>query len=264
MILKIRGILISILGEKLALKIFKLRRKNYIYLFLWKVNILIYYFYLVLLLILKKKVYLLDKYKVFRINADDSFYSRVNDDLKIKKFFFSTFKHKMKYLIYNFPKKHLTDTDYAWGFDKNFYIDFLEENLGSEIRKIYNGLNYRVENIELWRDYRFGSKSTNNYHIDGDMPGMCKIIIYLSDVDINSGPLSIKDGDGKENLMIGPRGTAIIFNSRNYYHCGKPLNGKERIVITYVVYPTLRKKIYYIRNKPMDCLNSLNPFTKYS
>ena len=141
--------MISILGEKLALKVFKLRRKNYIYLFLWKVNILIYYFHLVLLSIINKKLCLLVKYKVFRINADHSFYSRVNDDLKIKKFFFGTFKHKMKYLIYNFPKKHLSNSDYAWGFDKNFYIDFLEENLGSEIRSIYNGLNYRVENIEL-------------------------------------------------------------------------------------------------------------------
>lgn len=265
MLIFFRNLIINVLGEQLAHKIFKIRRFNYINFFMWKLCGYIYNTYIFYLKVFHKfkKINLID-FKLYNIDGvDDDFLKQVKKDLQIKNFFFGNFKDKLKYLFFAFPKKNLIVTDYGWGFDKIFYIEFLEKNLGKEIRSVYNGLNYRVENIELWRDYKYGKKITNNFHIDGDLSGAIKIMIYLSDVDQNSGPLEIKIKDRIIPIQ-GKKGTAIIFRNNKYLHRGAFLKDKERTVITYIIYPTAHRKIIYNSNKPIDVLCSLNPFTKYS
>jgi len=260
-----RNLIIRVLGEKLANIIFKIRRFNYVSFTVYKFFGYIYIIHnLYLKIFYKFKIVNLNSFKVYNLNSiDNNFLKQVKKDLQIKNFFFANFKDKIKYLCFAYPKRNLTDTDYAWGFNKIFYIAFLEKNLGKEIRSLYNGLNYRVENIEIWRDYKYGNKITNNFHIDGDLPGAIKIMIYLSDVDMNSGPLEIKI----ENKIIpiqGKKGSAIIFRNNKLLHRGAFLKNKERTVITYIIYPTAHKNIFYNSNKPVDVICSLNPFTKYS
>ena len=167
--------------------------------------------------------------------------------------------------MWKFPYSYLDEVEYSWGFDRKYYINFLNENLGDKIRKFFGGANYRVELVELFRTPKNSKNVNSSFHTDCDMPGSLKVMIYLTDVNGENGPLIIKDELNKEIEVVGKKGTAVIFRNTKVPHAGKPTINGERMAMTFMMYPTLRTKIEYEEEiKAMDTLCKLNPFSNYS
>ena len=133
------------------------------------------------------------------------------------------------------------------------------------ILPFYGGFNYRVELVEMFITPK-GTKNVNaNFHVDGDNPGSLKMMIYLTDVDEKSGPISfLSNKDNQVKKILGDKGTVVFFNNRKARHAGIPSISKDRTVLTFLLYPTLRKNINYIDTKPMNVFCNINPFSKFS
>ena len=97
------------------------------------------------------------------------------------------------------------------------------------------------------------------------MYGAVKVMIYLTDVDEESGPFTVWDRDIKKRKEItGKAGTVIFFNQNSLLHSAAENKSKDRIVLTFSLYPTLRKKIYYKNEAILNASYNLNPFTSKS
>lgn len=235
-------------------------KKFFVYI-LYKINLLIIFNFKI-----KTNHSFINKKNFLKTNVklDEFFLSRVNEDLKIKEY--NLFNNNFsKYLLWHYPLKYLNEVQMSWGFDRNYYIEFLKKNFDDDLKRFYSGKNYRVEHVWLYKNLPFSKNVNNNYHTDGDLPGALKIIIYLSNVDMSSGPFSLVDNtDNKICNITGDAGTTIIFDQTKLLHSGLPNKEKERIVLSFLIYPTLRKKISVDRLKPLNALCTVNPFTNFS
>ena len=168
-------------------------------------------------------------------------------------------------MTWHFPMTYLNDVRYSWGFDRRYYADYIDKYLKDKIKNFYGGHNYRIELIEMFVTPK-GTKNVNaNFHVDGDNPGSLKVMIYLSDVDIESGPISfLSNKDNQIKKILGEKGTVVFFNNRKVRHAGMPSISKDRTVLTFLLYPTLRKSINYDDTKPMNVFCNVNPFSKFS
>ena len=222
--------------------------------------------YLLNFLIIKYKFknYEIEKnFKIFKIDLSDDEISRIYNDLKIKKYNFEKYSNKLQ--IVEYPLDYLKEISLAWGFDRQYYVDFFEKKLNSKIKELSVNVNYRIEHIWLYETSPYTENINEKFHIDSDSYGGRKCLIYITDVDLESGPFTVHDEEVNENKKIlGKKGTSILFNQRKLYHSNSKNGSKNRIVLSFTIYPTLRKKIIYQKNKPLNSLYSINPFTKIS
>ncbi len=254
------------LGEKITNKILWIRRKGFLWFcyfqiikFLYFINVKIIKFKT------KKNIPDLEDFFVTKINLETEFLDRVKNDLKKKDYIFTKSFFSSKYMTWHFPTTYLNDVRYSWGFDRRYYANYIDKHLKDEIKKIYGGFNYRIELVEMFVTPK-GTKNVNaNFHVDGDNPGSLKMMIYLSDVDEESGPISFLDNkDDQIKKVLGDKGTVVFFNNRKAKHAGMPSISKDRTVLTFLLYPTLRKSINYVNTKPMNVFCNINPFSKFS
>jgi len=202
-------------------------------------------------------------FDVKKIDIEDNFLHQVFKDIEIKEYNFV--KNSNVYQIYNFNESYLDEVKFAWGFDRLTYIDFFETKLGNYARKIYNGANYRIQHVWLFKSYKNSINANSALHTDGDMPGALKVMIYLNDVDEESGPFTVFDVDLKQRKIItGTIGTVIFFNQNALPHAALANKSKDRLVLTFLLYPTLRRKIDYNSQTIMNAQFNLNPFSKNS
>lgn len=218
------------------------------------------------LFVQKKMPYLEKKdFAILKIDISDDIKKRVLYDLNQNNEIYIE-KKKYRYYLQDYNMDYLKDVYHAWGFDRLFYAKLLEDKLGDDIRKIYNNLNYRIENIWLYKTLCHGGRTENintPFHVDNDPPGAMKVIIYLCEVDKENGPFEYLDNNLKKTVL-GNVGTTIIFNQNKLMHSGSATLKNERIVLSFLLFPTFRKKINYLNKKPANAIFSLNPFTKYS
>ena len=199
-------------------------------------------------------------YLIKKIVLSEEFKKRAYEDLNIKNYKFS--KSNTKYFIYPNNENYLKQIDLGWGFDRQYYIDFFNNEIGSEIKKIYQGANFRIEHIWLLKTFKNSKNVNSKPHLDGDMPGALKVMLYVDDVDEESGPFEVVDIFEKEKkTILGKSGTLIFFNQRELYHSGAPNLSKERFVITFLIYPTVRRKIFYSKDVFLNALCLNNPFS---
>ena len=134
------------------------------------------------------------------------------------------------------------------------------------VRNIYHNYNYRIEHVFLYETKNSKSKETynmnSNFHYDNDFPGALKIIVYLCDVDDTNGPFVYKKGE-EEVIVKGQKGTSIIFQQKKCLHAASNTVLKKRVAISFLIYPTLRSKLTYLDNKPVNVFCLKNPFSKY-
>ena len=262
----IKKFLNFILGKKIANKILWIKRSGFFWFFYFQI---IKFFYLVNTYIIKfktkKNIPDLEDFFVTKINLDAEFLNRIKDDLKKKDYVFTKSSFSTKYMTWHFPMTYLNDVKYSWGFDRRYYTNYIDKYLRDEIKKFYGGCNYRVELVEMFITPK-GTKNVNaNFHVDGDNPGSLKMMIYLTDVDEKSGPISfLSNKDNQVKKILGEKGTVVFFNNRKARHAGIPSISKDRTVLTFLLYPTLRKNINYIDTKPMNVFCNINPFSKFS
>lgn len=211
----------------------------------------------------KQKKLFHKNYLVDRIMFSEAEINQIYKDLKIKKYIFENKSNK--YFLYDYPKQYLEETNYAWGFDRKFYVELIEKKLSSKIKEIFDYPNYRIEHVWLYETPSHSSNINSEFHQDADAPGAQKCIIYISDVDEESGPFSIYDREFDKKIKItGEKGTLIFFNGRECPHAGLPTLKKNRVVLSFCFYPTLRNNLIYYEKKPLNALHSFNPFTKFS
>ena len=261
-----KKILTNLLGVKLLTKILVFRRKGFIWLIYSKVIKFMYFLNLEIIKFkAKKKIPDLKEFYVTKIDLDRNFVNRINEDLNKKNYIFEKKKFSLKHLIWQFPMSYLNDVKYSWGFSRKYYAKYLEIKLKESIKLFYGNINFRMELIEIFNTPK-GSRNVNaNFHVDGDQPGSLKAMIYLTDVDKESGPLAfIRKKDNKIEEVTGKKGTVIFFNNRKVKHAGMPSISKDRTVLAVLLYPTLRKNIEYLDTKPLNVLCATNPFTKIS
>ena len=261
-----RKLLIKFLGEKLSKIIFISKRRGFVWIAYSKLIKFLYYINLKIIKFkIKKKIPDINEFYVTKINLDQGFIDSVNEDLEKKNYIFLIKKFSLKYLTWQFPMSYLKDVKYSWGFDRKYYANYIDKHLKKTIKIFYGEIDYRIELIEMFITPK-GSKNVNtNFHVDGDYPGSLKIMIYLSDVDEESGPLAfISKKDNKIIKVLGKKGTVIFFNNTKTKHAGMPSITKDRTVMTLQLYPTLRKNITYQHTKPLNAFCNVNPFSKIS
>jgi hypothetical protein len=202
-------------------------------------------------------------FSVQKIDIESNLIEQAHNDIEIKKYV--TLEKSNTYKIYDFNETYLKDVQIAWGYNRLKYIDFFEKKLGAYARKIFNGANYRIEHVWLIKSFKNSTHINTKMHTDGDMVGAVKVMIYLTDVDEESGPFTVWDLEkNKRKEITGKIGTVIFFNQNSILHAAAPNKSKDRIVLTFSLYPTLRNKIYYRNEAILNALYNFNPFTSKS
>ena len=234
--------------------------KKYIGHFFYKIHTLVVEF-----IYHKKFPNLENDHKILKLDLSQDIIERAHNDLNNNNKI-NYDKKNYRYYLQNFNPEYLKDVYHAWGFDRLIYIKLFEEKLGDNIRRIYNGFNYRVENVWLYKTLCHGGKTENintPFHTDNDPRGAIKVIIYLCEVDKQNGPFEYLLNNSKKTVL-GATGTTIIFNQNKLLHSGSATLSRERIVLSFLIFPTFRKKINYLRKKPANAIFSINPLTKFS
>ena len=203
-----------------------------------------------------------------KIEISDKVISRMMSDLT-KQNNINLVKKSYKYFVQKYNMDYLKDVNHAWGFDRSFYTKFFDENFGEAVKKIYSNYNYRIENIWLYKTLNHNNSKTENInsklHTDNDPAGALKIIVYLCEVDKSNGPFEYLDEKSNEKISVyGNVGTTIFFNPNKLKHSGSATLNKERVALSFLIFPTLRKKINYVEKKPANAIFTYNPLTKSS
>lgn len=85
-----------------------------------------------------------------------------------------------------------------------------------------------------------------SFHRDGGPPGFMRAILYLSDVDEESGAFEYLDSSGQSHLVTGPAGTFFIFDANAIEHRGSPPRSGERKVLDFVILPQIEGVPSYV------------------
>jgi hypothetical protein len=203
-----------------------------------------------------------ENYQIFKITFSEEEKKRTEKDLLTKNFFEMNFS--FKYLLLDTNKNYLKDVEMAWGFSRKYYADFLHKKIGRELCSILGNGNYRFDHFWMWKTPKKSQNINSKFHLDNDMPGAIKVMIYLNDVGPEGGPFTVKKLDGSTCQILGPSGTAIVFNQNKCLHAGLPNINTDRYVMVASIYPTLRDEVTYIESKPINSFCELNPFTSIS
>tara|TARA_Y100001970_G_scaffold130723_1_gene161168 strand:- start:28008 stop:28766 length:759 start_codon:yes stop_codon:yes gene_type:complete len=204
--------------------------------------------------------------KKMKINISNNFIDEANEDLRKKnRDYFK--KDKGSFLYYDYQTDYFNQVNLAWNYNKKKYYNFFENNFGDITRNIYHGYNYRIEHIFLYETINKNKKESYNlnskFHLDGDLPGALKVLVYLCDVNDDNGPFVYKYNN-EEIKVRGETGTSVIFQQNKCLHAASNTILNKRIAISFLIYPTLNKKLIELDTKPINAMCSLNPFTKYT
>jgi len=209
-------------------------------------------------------------YQLEKIDLNNEFIKEVESILNnpMKYEFDKTKKKDRRYTYYqNYNLDYFNQVTIQADVKRDYFIKFLDDNFGDKIKKIYGNHNYRVEHFWLIKTLNKNDKETHNLnsnpHKDTCMPGALKIIIYLCEVDENNGPFLAFDKEAGSKVIKGSAGASIIFDPRNLLHAGTNTRSAERLAISFLIFPTLRKNLEILKEKPFFSDNSVNPFTKY-
>ncbi len=211
-------------------------------------------------------------YEIHKVNLSEDFLEKVSKVLSkpIKyDYDYKKTKKDSRYIYYqNFNYDYFKQVDIQADVERNYFINFLKENFGEKIKKLYGNHNFRVEKFEIYKTLNINNNETynlnSNPHKDSVMPGALKIVTYLCDVDEYNGPFLVYDNESGSKLITGGKGTSIIFDPRNLLHAGSNTRNKERIAISFLIFPTLRNNLEVLDEKPFFSTNTINPFTKYT
>jgi hypothetical protein len=129
------------------------------------------------------------------------------------------------------PPQEMLD-DLCALFSSEYYDLFFRESCGSPV----TFLNCRPF---LSLPHVTEGAGPQSWHRDGCPPGVFRTIIYLTDVDADSGPFEYQDDAGQVHSISGPAGTMLVFDADRWLHRGSPPKRSERRVLDFVVAPRL-------------------------
>jgi len=202
----------------------------------------------------------------------DNYFS--NNDIEVLNNDFENFMKNNSYSFHlneDFIKCKTLDINFEKNFNKDYYFEKLnKDKLIYQISKKYLKKNYKPSKFMACQTF---GQINDNYSKNkkfafvphSDETYFLKFFIYLSDVNIENGPLSVAPGShivskkkrhkwilsGKDYLkrdkvnlnyesemlpLIGKRGTMIIFDTDIIHKGGVPKDGMSRKVLRYDVY----------------------------
>ncbi len=146
-------------------------------------------------------------------------------------------------------------------YDGILMSKIVDTYIGNMIRS-FMGTHYRITDARPFitsLGINEGKNYNNKPHTDGGAPFTTKIIIYLSDVDIDNGPFCIVE-NGVIKPILGKAGTIIIFENLKVEHCSLPIKKGARAALSLEMIPALTPEIVPCYNRPLNGIQLLNPF----
>lgn len=125
------------------------------------------------------------------------------------------------------------------------------ESMREELRGLLSGAAYEtffkgvlgcavtVANCRLVRSLPNPSPGVGpqEWHGDGCPPGVIRGVLYLTDVDDDSGPFQYKDDTGEVHSVLGNVGDLLIFDANRLLHRGSPPRRSVRMAVDLVFMP---------------------------
>jgi len=103
------------------------------------------------------------------------------------------------------------------------------------------GCRAKVGNVRLVRSrpHLTDGVGPQEWHRDGCPAGVIRGVLYLCDVDGQTGPFQYKDEAGRENTVLGKTGDLLIFDATRLLHRGSGPSHKTRSAIDLVFMPRM-------------------------
>jgi hypothetical protein len=99
----------------------------------------------------------------------------------------------------------------------------------------------KVANVRLVRSlpHLTDGVGPQEWHSDGCPAGVIRGVLYLCDVDAQTGPFQYKDEAGREHTVLGKTGDLLIFDATRLLHRGSPPSHKMRSALDLVFMPRM-------------------------
>ena len=165
-------------------------------------------------------------------------------------------------IYYNFPKEIFNQYNFLRNpeiiFNKSYNSIISKIKIYSEI---LSKTKISIENFQVYNTLANGdqSKINSHWHKDGDLLNSFKVLIYLNDVDEDSGALKILNNDNTIIDLNGKAGTAIFFKAAKLLHSGSVPKKTSRWCLNFKIYPNLFFSSLK-KNKPFNYLRRYNLF----
>ena len=84
------------------------------------------------------------------------------------------------------------------------------------------------------------------WHDDGCPAGVIRGVLYLTDVDQDTGPFQYKDEDGTVHTVLGKAGDLLVFDAMRLMHRALPPTRHVRMAIDLIFMPRLPEEEFYV------------------
>lgn len=136
-------------------------------------------------------------------------------------------------------------TDLQTGLPSPALLDYLHSLFsGGDFESFFRGVlgcPAKVANVRLVRSlpHLTDGVGPQEWHSDGCPAGVIRGVLYLCDVDEQTGPFQYKDAAGREHTVLGKTGDLLVFDATRLMHRGSPPKHKTRSAIDLVFMPRM-------------------------
>jgi hypothetical protein len=135
--------------------------------------------------------------------------------------------------------------DLKTGLPSPALVDYLKALFsGGDFDSFFRGVlgcPAKVANVRLVRSlpHLTDGIGPQEWHSDGCPAGVIRGVLYLCDVDQQTGPFQYRDAAGGEHTVLGKTGDLLVFDATRLMHRGSPPSHKTRSAIDLVFMPRM-------------------------
>jgi len=135
--------------------------------------------------------------------------------------------------------------DLQTGMPSAALVDYLHQLFsGGDFDSFFRGVlgcPAKVANVRLVRSKPHLTEGVGpqEWHSDGCPAGVIRGVLYLCDVDEQTGPFQYRDANHREHTVLGKTGDLLVFDATRLMHRGSPPSHKTRSAIDLVFMPRL-------------------------
>lgn len=135
--------------------------------------------------------------------------------------------------------------DLQTGLPSAALVDYLHNLFSSDdFESFFRGVlgcPAKVGNVRLVRSppHLTEGVGPQEWHNDGCPAGVIRGVLYLCDVDEQTGPFQYKDAAGSAHTVLGKTGDLLVFDATRLMHRGSPPSHKTRSAIDLVFMPRM-------------------------